>query len=70
MTRAVVTVGPDNSVEYAAEIMLERGFAALPVVGDADQRIGIVAEADVLVDRLFVASAKREAEHPRGVRRR
>ena len=37
MTSAVVTVGPDNSVEYAAEIMVERGFAALPVVGDADQ---------------------------------
>ncbi|MGY1739611.1 MULTISPECIES: CBS domain-containing protein [unclassified Blastococcus] len=52
MTRAVVTVGPDTSAEYAGEVMAEHGFAALPVV-DADGRlVGIVAEADVLRDRL------------------
>jgi CBS domain-containing protein len=52
MTREVVTVGPDTSAKYAAEIMAERGFAALPVVGDDDRVVGIVAEADVLRDRL------------------
>src|SRR3954454_24223816 len=52
MTREVVTVGPDTSVKYAAEVMAERGFAALPVVDDDDRLIGIVAEADVLRDRL------------------
>jgi CBS domain-containing protein len=52
MTRDVVTVGPDTSVKYAAEVMAERGFAALPVVDDQDRLVGIVAEADVLRDRL------------------
>ncbi|SFE86492.1 CBS domain-containing protein [Blastococcus tunisiensis] len=52
MTREVVTVGPDTSAKYAAELMAERGFAAVPVVADDDRLVGIVAEADVLADRL------------------
>jgi CBS domain-containing protein len=52
MTREVVTVGPDTSAKYAAEVMADRGFAALPVVDDHDRLVGIVAEADVLRDRL------------------
>jgi CBS domain-containing protein len=52
MTREVVTVGPDTSAKYAAEIMTERGFAAVPVVDGDYQLVGIVAEADVLADRL------------------
>jgi CBS domain-containing protein len=53
MTTTVVTVGPDTSAKYAAEVLSERGLAALPVVDDDDGAlIGIVAEADVLRDRL------------------
>jgi CBS domain-containing protein len=52
MTRDVVTVGPDTSTKYAAEVMAKRGFAALPVVDDHDRLVGIVAEVDVLRDRL------------------
>ncbi|MGY1590851.1 HPP family protein [Geodermatophilus sp. SYSU D00708] len=52
MTRPVVTVGPETSAKYAAEVMAERGFAALPVVDDDDRLVGIVAEADVLRDRV------------------
>ncbi|MGY1643817.1 HPP family protein [Geodermatophilus sp. SYSU D00703] len=52
MTREVVTVGPETSAKYAAEVMAEHGFAALPVVDDDDRLVGIVAEADVLRDRM------------------
>ena len=52
MTREVVTVGPDTSAKYAAELMAEHGFAAVPVVDGDNQLVGIVAEADVLADRL------------------
>jgi CBS domain-containing protein len=52
MTREVVTVGPDTSAKYAAEVMAERGYAALPVVDDDSRLVGIVAEADVLEGRL------------------
>jgi CBS domain-containing protein len=52
MTREVVTVGPGTSAKYAAELMAERGFAALPVVDEDGRLVGIVAEADVLRDRM------------------
>ena len=52
MTREVVTVGLETSAKYAAEVMAEHGFAALPVVDDEDRLVGIVAEADVLRDRM------------------
>jgi CBS domain-containing protein len=52
MTRDVHTVGPDTSAKYAAEVLAERGFAALPVVDGDHQLVGIVAEADLLRDRL------------------
>jgi CBS domain-containing protein len=52
MTREVFTVGPDTSAKYAAAVMAERGFAALPVVDDDHRLVGIIAEADVLQDRL------------------
>ncbi|MCV2487891.1 CBS domain-containing protein [Geodermatophilus sp. YIM 151500] len=52
MTRAVVTVGPETSAKYAAEVMAEHGFAALPIVDDEDRLVGIVAEADVLRRRV------------------
>ncbi len=52
MTREVVTVGPGTAVKYAAEVMAGRGFAALPVVDDDEHLIGIVAEADLLRERV------------------
>ena len=70
MTREVVTVGPDTSAKYAAELMAGRGFAALPVVDDDDLLVGIVAEADVLQDRLpsdprlHLRRDEETAEHP------
>jgi CBS domain-containing protein len=70
MTREVVTVGPDTSAKYAAEVMAERGFAALPVVDDDQRLVGIVAEADVLADRmppdprLHLRRGDEAAEHP------
>jgi CBS domain-containing protein len=52
MTSEVVTVGPDASAKYAGELMAEHGFAALPVVEDDGRLVGMVAEADVLRDRV------------------
>jgi CBS domain-containing protein len=52
MTRNVITSGPDSFVKQAAEVMAEQGFAALPVVDQDDRLVGIIAEADVLRDRL------------------
>ena len=48
MTRQVVTVGPETSVGYAAEVMAGHGFPALPVVDDEDRLVGIVSRRDLL----------------------
>ena len=52
MIHEVVTVGSETSVKDAAKLMVDGGFAALPVVDDRGRVVGIVAEADVLRDRL------------------
>jgi CBS domain-containing protein len=52
MTTQVTTVGPDSSVKSAGRVMADQGFAALPVVDGSGAVIGIVAEADVLRNRL------------------
>ena len=52
MTREVVTVGPESSAKQAGAVMAERGFAALPVVDGSRRVIGMVAEADVLRNRV------------------
>lgn len=53
MTTGVVTVGPDTSAKEAARLLVDNGFAVLPVT-DADGRLlGVVAEADLLRNRLL-----------------
>lgn len=48
MTREVVTVGPDETIEDAAKLLYRHRIGALPVV-DSDQRLlGIVSETDLL----------------------
>jgi CBS domain-containing protein len=47
MSSPVVSVGPDATVKHAAELLVERGFNALPVV-DGEELIGIVTEADLV----------------------
>jgi CBS domain-containing protein len=48
MTRNVITVGPDATVEDAAKLMLERHVSGLVVATDAGQLAGIVTEHDLL----------------------
>lgn len=48
MTRNVITIGPDATVEDAAKLMLERHVSGLVVATDAGQLAGIVTEHDLL----------------------
>jgi CBS domain-containing protein len=47
MSRPVVSVSPDLPARAALVLLLERGFAALPVLV-ADRVLGIVSESDLL----------------------
>lgn len=48
MSRAVVTVAPDDGVKAAARLLVDRGISAVPVVDEKGRLVGIVSEADLL----------------------
>jgi CBS domain-containing protein len=48
MTRRVISVSPDATVEAAARLMLERGISGLVVVDDKEELAGVVTEGDLL----------------------
>lgn len=51
MTGDVVSIGPDEPVERAAELLLHHRFTALPVIDPRRRLIGVVSEADLLRHR-------------------
>jgi CBS domain-containing protein len=48
MTWGAITVGPDESVPHAVQLMLHNWISGLPVVDDNRQLVGIVTEGDFL----------------------
>lgn len=47
MTRDPITVRPDDTVEHAAQLMLENTISGLPVVDETGQLRGILTQSDV-----------------------
>lgn len=66
MTTAVITVGPDTSVQAVAKLLCERGISGVPVVDAADRLVGIVSEGDLL--HRVETGTERPSEHPTGHR--
>ncbi len=48
MTKNVVTVRPDTTVEDCARLLLDRRISAAPVVNESGQVVGIVSEGDLI----------------------
>ncbi|MEX2583363.1 MAG: CBS and ACT domain-containing protein [Gemmatimonadota bacterium] len=48
MTREVVTVGPDETVEDAAKLLYRHRIGSLPVIDSAQRLSGILTETDIL----------------------
>jgi CBS domain-containing protein len=48
MVPDVITVGPDNTVQDVAEILLAKHISGLPVVDSSGRLIGLVSEGDLL----------------------
>jgi len=48
MTRQVVAVHPEDSIESAVHLLLKHGFGRLPVVDGDNHVVGIVARRDLL----------------------
>lgn len=51
MSSPVVTVTPEMTVKYAANLLSAHGFTALPVLGGDGGLVGVVTEADLVRDR-------------------
>ena len=51
MTRNVVTVRPDTSVEMIVALMLDRQISGLPVVDESGAPVGVVSKTDVVRDQ-------------------
>ncbi len=51
MSSPAVVVAPETTVKQAAAVFDEHGFTCLPVVDTDGKLVGVVSEADVLVNR-------------------
>ena len=47
MTKDLLFVRPDETVEFAAILMLENKISSLPVINDKDSLIGIITQTDI-----------------------
>jgi acetoin utilization protein AcuB len=47
MSRKLVVVKPDETVEFAAILMIENKISSLPVVNDKEKLIGIITQTDI-----------------------
>ncbi|MDA8048938.1 MAG: CBS domain-containing protein [Rhodospirillales bacterium] len=48
MTRAVVTVGPDDTVTRVAEVLTKHGISAVPVCEKDGTVVGMISEGDLM----------------------
>jgi acetoin utilization protein AcuB len=48
MSREVITIGPEETIEDAAKLLYQHRIGALPVTDGAQRLIGIISETDIL----------------------
>ncbi len=48
MSSPVFTVSPETPIKEAAQLLVEHGISALPVLSDKGELVGIVSEADLV----------------------
>lgn len=51
MTKKVITVSPDATLNEAAELMTKNNISGLPVVENDMTLVGIISESDIIEDR-------------------
>lgn len=58
MTKNVITVTPDATIEEAAQIMIDKKVGGLPVVKEKNKLVGLITETDVL--QYFVDNSRKK----------
>lgn len=48
MTREVITIGEDDTVEDAIQILKDKAISGLPVVDESGKLVGVVSEGDLI----------------------
>jgi CBS domain-containing protein len=54
MSTEVATLGPADKVEYAADVLADKGVGALPVVGDDGVLLGLLRDQDLIASEARV----------------
>jgi CBS domain-containing membrane protein len=71
MTEQPFTLGPNNSVKQAMDLMQQERIRHIPIVNDQQQLLGLVTLTDILATReskLLLIDPEREAEFTDSVR--
>ncbi|MBU4258843.1 MAG: CBS and ACT domain-containing protein [Proteobacteria bacterium] len=55
MSKDVVYVKPDETVEFAAILMLENKISGLPVVNDQQNLIGVITQTDIFKALIYIS---------------
>lgn len=55
MSQNPLSVSPDDTVEHAAQLMLEKTISGLPVVDDSGKLLGIITQTDVFKAFMHIA---------------
>lgn len=63
MTRQVVTVHPDWTMEEAADLMLSRKISGAPVVDDTGRLCGVITQADMFRATLYITGLRKRGFH-------
>lgn len=63
MTRDVVMVHPDWTMEEAADLMLARKISGAPVVDDSGQLCGVITQTDMFRATLYITGLKKQGFH-------
>lgn len=50
MTSTVISVRPDATIKEAVRLLDEHGITAMPVIDERGELLGVISEADVLID--------------------
>lgn len=53
MSSPVVSVAPATTIKQAVELLAEHAITAMPVLGDRGELVGVISEADVLLEALL-----------------
>jgi acetoin utilization protein AcuB len=63
MTKNPLTVKPDNTVEYAAILMLENKISGLPVVNEHNYVVGIITQTDIFKLLIEISGVYKSSYH-------